>query len=174
MGSILGSNQPLNSPPARHFSSPSCSTAVGPQHKEVMTKFGSVQVPREESFDRRTLRQSNGITNHREVMGAGVFAAGQQSHLTASLVPGRNLGKGTQVTTAARLLDSSTPQAHSGHRAAAVDYQSHHPPPSARKPEEHARQVALTSSAQPSSLRAPYAWQPNQPEATTYGFHRRW
>ena len=51
------------------------------QHKEIITKFGSrigdARVVEAKglsgAFDRRTLRQSNGITNYREVPGRGTF-----------------------------------------------------------------------------------------------------
>lgn len=140
---------------------------VGPQHREVMTKFGSVLKPRTEAFDRKSLRQSNAITAHREIKGMGLFAGATESHLNPSLVPGRNLGKGMQVTTQSRLLDTSAPDV----RGTALEYRSHHPPPSARPPAGSLHHAQLKPSALAGN---PYAWKPNHPESVTYGFHRRW
>lgn len=152
--------------------------SVGPQHREVITKFGSVLQPREAAFDRKTLRQANAITNYRDVKGGGCFATSAAGHLQiGSLVPAHALSRAKQeVTTARRLLDAGVPPnssrlPSSAPAAAAAAYRGprmHHPPP-ARAPEAPMRAAFV-----PTSRPAPYAWTPNNPESVTYGFHRRW
>lgn len=135
---------------------------VGPSNKEVITKFGSVMVPREGNLDRTRLRQSNALTAHREVKGAGVFGASNDSQLTKTLVPG-SLQKGFEVQTKQKLLDSTV-------ASRADNYRNHHPPPSARQ-----EVPAITAGKSSSSFaNSPVAWKPENPSSVTYGLHRRW
>lgn len=147
---------------------------VGPQHREVITKFGSVMQPREIEFDRKTLRQANAITNYRDVKGGGYFASSAADHLQlGSLVPASTMSRARQeVTTSRRLLDTGVPPNSSRLPSeSAAEYRGprmHHPPP-ARAPE-----APLRATFVPTSMPAPYAWTPSNPESVTYGFHRRW
>ena len=151
---------------------------VGPQHREVVTKFGSVMQPREMPFDRKTMRQSNAITNYREVMGKGVFVSAaadnlQRSTLVPTEGPGRARPLGGGLNTAREPVDngSSPSTRRSQPVPAAAAYSGprmHHPPP-ARAPE-----APMRDNFVPTSLPAPYAWTPTNPGSVTYGFHRRW
>jgi len=135
---------------------------VGPSSKEVITKFGSVMVPREGTVDRTRLRQSNALTAHREVKGVGIFSGSNNGQLQQTLIPGP-LRKGFEVQTHQALLDTSAaPRLES--------YRNHHPPPSARK-----EVPAICSGTSPSAFQnSPCAWQPQNPNSVTYGVHRRW
>ncbi len=133
--------------------------SVGPQMREIVTKFGSQMVPRAVEFDRKTLRQSNGVTAHRESMGRGLFAdSANARQLEASLVPARAPALAREATTERYLLDTSV-------AATKAEYRNRHPPP---YPHRGAVPQADTTS------NAPYAWKPEQPGSVTYGFHRRW
>mmetsp|Transcript_14999 Transcript_14999/g.19459 ORF Transcript_14999/g.19459 Transcript_14999/m.19459 type:complete len:163 (-) Transcript_14999:202-690(-) len=126
---------------------------VGPAHKEVITKFGSHIFPRESEVPRTTLRHSNGLTAGRDERAKGLFPSAKASNLQKDLIPGRR----SNNFTGSSLLSS----------VATADYKSHHPP-------EPNRTSVPTSKNQPSNSSAPYAWNPSNPESSTYGFHRRW
>jgi len=142
----------------------------------VVTKFGSVMQPRDMPFDRKTMRQSNAITNYREVMGSGIFVSAAADNLQRStLVPTKGPGRARPGLNTAREqpLDSSRSTPNTSRKAvpAAAAYSGprmHHPPP-ARAPEAPTRDAYV-----PTSLPAPYAWTPTNPGSVTYGFHRRW
>lgn len=138
--------------------------SVGPASREVITKFGSKIISRDESFERSTMRHSNGLTANLDRQGSGVFKnSSSSSQLQASLVPGASSSvKGRELVVESTLLNSRVANV-----AKREDFRSHHPPP-ARQMESA---PAISSTSQ---LNAPYLWKPEQPTSVTYGIHRRW
>jgi hypothetical protein len=126
---------------------------VGPSHKEVITKFGSQLFPRDAPVPRTVLRQANGITAGREERGRGIFCGARESNLQPSLIPDRKLSRSDVLSSSSR----------------ASEYMNPNPPPSAR-------QMQVTTRVNPtqSSCPAPYAWNPVNPDSSSYGFNRRW
>ena len=152
--------------------------------KEVITRFGQVVADAKVvearglsgAFDRRTLRQSNALSNYREVPGRGTFRTAVRDNLEKSLVPKpsgpHSMGAASTGHRSLLLVASEsdvnryTPSAR------------YHHPPTARRPEQPdtARRMQQQQQQQPSSTtaQAPYLWKPGNPDSVTYGFHRRW
>ena len=140
--------------------------------RELMTRFGPVYGSAGNNgvtaaFPRKTLRQSNAITNYREVKGYGKFRTAVRCNLEPSLCPKysgphmmRAAAQGQRNVLIASDKDINRFSQHATY---------HHPPPAVNN-----QQSTLEFKVSKISQQAPYLWKPKDPDSVTYGFHRRW